>query len=363
MRRTIPFAFLAALGVLLNSFSTAALAQDVSSADDPVVTFIRANPARSAVFLVRNDTTLVSLRPDQLFPLASAVKTIVAIEFAKQAATGKIKANELIPIADTDRYYLLNTDGDAHPQWKANLLAQSLIKKDSVSLLEVAKGMIRYSSNANTEYLMDRLGLDAINANLRELGLRKHERLIYMVSGLMIYSTATKQATLQQVRALSAKAYEAQAGAIHQRLKQVVDGSFKKEFIFPDMDLQKLWSDRLTASTVQEYASVMQKLSKRSYYKPAVQGYLDQIMEWPFAVNSGNRQVYEHIGMKGGSTAFVLTNALYATTKDGNRSELVVFFNNLTPAESGMLQQNLNTFLINCVQTNRYRKTVAALIP
>jgi D-alanyl-D-alanine carboxypeptidase len=352
---------LVAFLVLMSGLLPKSFGQAVSNADDLVVSFVRANPERSAVFLVRNDTTLVSLRPDQLFPLASAVKTIVAIEFAKQAAAGKIKADELIPIADTDRYYVTNTDGGAHPQWKANLATQGIIKKDSIPLLEVAKGMIRYSSNANTEYLMDRLGLDAINANLRELGLRKHERLIYMVSGLMLYSTTAKQRTLQEVSALSAKAYAAQAEAVHQRLKQDVDGSYKKEFIFPDMDLQKLWSDRLTASTVREYASVMQKLSKRTYYKPTVQAYLEQIMEWPFAVNPGNQKVYEHIGMKGGSTAFVLTNAMYATTKDGNRSELVVFFNNLTPVESGMLQQKLNSFLINCLQTNRYQQTVAAL--
>lgn len=349
--------------ILLSGLLSKSFGQAVSSSDDPVVAFIRANPEKSAVFLVRNDTTLVNLRPDQLFPLASTVKTLVAIEFAKQAATGKIKADAVIPLTDTDRYYLVNTDGGAHPQWKADLAAQSLIKKDSVTLLEVAKGMIRYSSNANTEYLMDLLGLDAINANLRELGLRQHEQLIPIVSGLMLYSTTAKEATLQRVRALSAKAYESQAIAIHQRLKQDVDGSFKKQFIFPDMDLQKLWSDRLTASTVREYASVMQKLNKRTYYTPAVQAYLDQIMEWPMAVNPGNRQVFEHIGMKGGSTAFVLTNALYATMKDGSRSELVVFFNNLKPDEAQMLQQKLNSFLINCLQANRYRQTVAALKP
>ncbi len=144
--------------VLLSGLLPKAFGQAVSNAEDPVVAFIRANPERSAVFLVRNDTTLVSLRPDQLFPLASTVKTIVAIEFAKQAASGKIRADELIPLTDTDRYYVTNTDGGAHPQWKASLATQTLGTKDSVSLLEVAKGMIRFSSNANTEYLMDRLG-------------------------------------------------------------------------------------------------------------------------------------------------------------------------------------------------------------
>lgn len=331
------------------------------TAEDPVVTFIRANPDRSAVFLVRNDTTLVSLRPDQKFPLASTVKIIVAIEFAKQAAAGTIKADEPVSLSDIDRYYLPNTDGGAHPQWKADLTAQHLVSNDRVSLLEVAKGMIRYSSNANTEYLMDRLGFDNLNANLTELNLPKHDRLIPIVAPLMLYSTTDKQSTLQRVRAMSAQEYETQSLAIHQRLKQDGDGSFKKQFVFPDLELQKLWSDRLTGSTVREYASIMQKLNKRTF-APVVQDYLDQIMEWPFVINPGNRAIYEHLGMKGGSTAFVLANALYATDKAGDRSELVFFFNNLTSAENKTLQKDMNTFLINCIQTNRYQQTVSDLL-
>lgn len=328
---------------------------------DPVVAFIRSNPDRAAVWLVRNDTTLVSLRADQKMPLASTVKIIVAIEFAKQAAAGTINPQEMVPLSDLDLYYFTDTDGGAHPQWKKGLTAQNLINNDRVPLLEVAKGMIRYSSNANTEYLMDRLGLDKINANLTELNLPRHDRLIPMVAPLLLYSTTDKPGTLQRIRAMSAQAYETEALAIHQKLKGDADGSYKKQFIFPDMELQKLWSDRLTASTVSEYATVMQKLNRRTFYAPAVRGYLDQIMEWPLTANPGNRAIYEHLGTKGGSTAFVLTNALYATMKDGSRTELVFFFNNLTPTENQMLQQNLNTFLINCMQASRYRQTVADL--
>ncbi|MGF7216641.1 D-alanyl-D-alanine carboxypeptidase [Spirosoma lacussanchae] len=337
-------------------------AQPQPVADDPVVAFIRANPERSAVMLVRNDTTLVSLRADQLFPLASTVKIMVAIEFAWQAAAGKIRADELVLLSDIDRYYLPNTDGGAQPAWKAELTARQAIQNGRVTLLDAAKGMIRYSSNANTEYLSDRLGFRAVNANRRSLKLPKHEPVLPMVAPLLLYSTTDKAATLARLRAMKSRDYEAQSMTLHAQLKADADSSLRKQFIFPDLELQKAWSDRLTASTAREYTSIMQKLNRRVYFEPAVQALLDQIMEWPFAVNPGNRQVYEHIGMKGGSTAFVLTNALYATDKAGNRSELVVFFNNLTPSENALLQKNLNTFLINCIQTRRYRPTVQALL-
>ncbi|MBC8155595.1 MAG: serine hydrolase [Bacteroidetes bacterium] len=348
------------LPLLANGQSTADTGVMPPTAD-PVATFIRTNPGRTAITLVRNDTTLISRQADQKMPLASTVKIVVAIEFAKQAAAGRINLQEMVPLSDLDLYYIPDTDGNAHPNWKMELISQKLVANNRVPLLEVAKGMIKYSSNANTEYLMERLGFANINANLTELSLPRHDRLIPMVAPLMLYSTKDKKSTLELVRAMSNQEYEAQAMIIHQKLKQDADGSFKKEFIFPDVELQKLWSDRLTASTVREYASIMQKLNKRTHYAPAVQSYLDQIMEWPLAVNPGNRTLYEHLGMKGGSTAFVLTSALYATTKDGNRSELAFFFDDLTSAESEMLKKNANTFILNCIQANRYRETVSYL--
>ncbi|MEZ0484703.1 serine hydrolase [Fibrella aquatica] len=337
------------LACLLLSVTYPTQAQTANT--DPVVDFIRNNPTRSALYVVRNDTVLVSQRPNQKMPLASAVKTIIAIEFAKQAAAGKIDVTERIPLADLDLYYLPNTDGGAHPGWKQQLTAQQLISGQTVALLEVAKGMIQFSSNANTEYLMDRLGLDAINANLKTLNLPNHDPIYPIVSALFLYSIPPSDSakTRRETQQLSAKAYAAQCNTIHTRLKQDKSGTLKQTFIFPSMALQKVWSDRLPASTVQEYASVMQKINARTYFSPAVQTILDAVMEWPLAVNPGNKEVYKHIGMKGGSTAFVLTNAFYAETIKGNRVAAAVFFNNLTDTEFSMLIQQLNKLTIRCI--------------
>ena len=50
-------------------------------------------------------------------PLASTVKIIMAIEFAKQASHNVFNENERIPLSELDKYYIPNTDGDAHPGW------------------------------------------------------------------------------------------------------------------------------------------------------------------------------------------------------------------------------------------------------
>ncbi|MEZ0541958.1 serine hydrolase [Fibrella arboris] len=333
-------------------------------AADVVVDFIRTNPTRAAIYLIRNDTVLISQRPDQKMPLASAVKTIIAIEFARQAADGTIDPNERVPLADLDRYYLPGTDGGAHPGWKQWLTHHNLVQHETVTLLDVAKGMIQFSSNANTEYLLDRLGPDAVNANLKKLNLPNHDPIYPIVSALFLYSVppAKSAETVNETRKLSANAYAVRCQTIHNRLKQDKDGAFKQTFLFPDMALQKVWSDRLPASTVREYASVMQKISSRTYFTPALQTILDSIMEWPFAVNPDNRSVYKHLGMKGGSTAFVLTNAFYAETIKGNHISAAVFFNNLTPSEFDRLSKELNTTTIRCIGKAQSAALATALL-
>jgi len=339
------------------------LATAQSPSPDPVLAFLRTNPTRSALYLIRNDTVLISQRPDQKMPLASAVKTIIAIEFAQQAAAGKIDPNERIPLTDVDLYYLPNTDGGAHPAWKQRLAQQNLISNGTVPLLDVAKGMIMFSSNANTEYLLDRLGPRAVNANLKMLKLPNHDQIYPIVSALLLYSTtpADSAKTANVVRSLSANAYATRCQAIHEQLKKDQSGTYKKGFIFPAMNLQKIWSDRLPGSTVQEYASVMQKINSRTYFPTAVQTVLDSIMEWPFVANPGNKDVYKHLGMKGGSTAFVLTNAFYAETTKGNRVAAAVFFNNLTDAEFKLLSSELNNVTIRCISKAQSGSLAAAL--
>jgi D-alanyl-D-alanine carboxypeptidase len=63
--------------------------------------------------------------------------------------------------------------------------------------------------------------------------------------------------------------------------------------------------------------------------------------------------------MKGGSTAWVLTKALYGTTQKGTRIEMAYFFNNLTEAENNMLQGWMNSFEDSVLSKLDFRKKIA----
>ena len=72
--------------------------------------------------------------------------------------------------------------------------------------------------------------------------------------------------------------------------------------------------------------------------------------------NKGFQQVFTHYGVKGGSTAFVLTHVVYLTTKSGNKMELAIFFNNLTEKENEKLQTWLDPFEAQVIFDKKFRE-------
>jgi len=292
-------------------------------------------------------------------PLASTAKIIIAIEFARQCSSNMILPTSKIAIQDLAKYYIPNTDGGAHVSWLASLGTPSA---DSVSLLNVAKGMIKYSSNANTEYLLDLLGLANINKNLTRLSLKTHQPLYYFsASALMVClrpEGVPENNWIKQLTAMSTDEYRKKSEEVHQRLK--ADPFFIKQFKPANLsiDIQRIWSDRLVASTAADYAQLMQKIVSRKSFTPEVQTILDSIIEWPMEFPAINA-TFNHLGQKSGSTRFVLTDAFYASPKDSQQLACAFFFNALTESESILINRNFAMFERDILTNPGFRKKLA----
>lgn len=342
--------------LLLIAFS--GYAQDLNQ----VIAFIRNNPKKASLYLMENDQTTIDYNSNQLMPLASAVKTIIAIEFSKQAALNKISPDQNVAVSDIAIYYIPNTDGNAYPNWLKSIKKGP---RDSVTLLEIAKGMIRFSSNASTEYLEDLLGLENINKNLHQLGLSKHQPLYYFTSGAVMACLKPKNMEAQQwtkfLWSMPLNEYQVRCNQSHFRLKN--DPAYLKTFNFNNMgmNIQKVWSDRLVASTTKDYASIMKKINSRTYFDSRTQDLLESIMEWPMAY-PGNQQSFLRFGQKGGSTAFVLTDAFFATDKSGNTIECAFFFNNLSIQEDQMINKNFGNFESAILKNAEFRQKLTSAL-
>lgn len=313
---------------------------------DSLLNFINANKARASVYITRNDTAIAKLNENKLMPLASTVKILVAIEFAQQVAHEVINENSFVPLSELEKYYIPNTDGGAHEAWLEYAKNSKAIVGDSVRLVDVARGMTMFSSNANTEYLADLLGYDAIKDNILLFKLKQHTAFYPLVGSLFLYQIPRKsneEKVMKALAKLSDKQYSYQAYDMHLQLKD--DSSFKASFRPDDltMKMQKLWSDRLPASTTKDYVNLVAALNNREVIDEDAYFTIGETLEYPME-NKAFQAAFKHYGVKGGSTAFVLTHVLYLTKKDGTRMEMAIFFNDLAPSEEKKLEGWLDPF-------------------
>lgn len=327
--------------------------------------FLQQHPGDASLQIFRNDQSLVSYHADRIMPLASTVKILIAIEYAKQVASGKQNPEELIPETLLDRFYVPGTDGGAHPAWKLFLQKEQIDLTKGIPLNQIVNGMIIFSSNADAEYLMDKLGLEKINAVGKSLGIRQ-EKIYPFVSALFManqFPGLSGDSLVRKLRSLNTQTYLSDCSRIHQQLKNDSTGQFKKTLPVLTMDLQKVWSDRLPGSDAADYAKLMQRIVAGNYFPPKVQSIIGTILGWPMILNPANKAVYKQLGMKGGSTAFCLTLAAYAEDMENNKTALCLLFNHLSLEDQQLLQKNLNSFLVEVFNNAAYREKLATALP
>lgn len=332
--------------ICLLSLLFVTLQSKAQPAADSLLNFILQHKDKSALYLVKNDTVQARWNENKMMPLASTMKVLVALEFAKQAAQNVFDPQQKVALAELKKYYLPNTDADAHPAWLKYEQSMKHITNDSISLMNVARGMTIFSSNANTEFLMDLLGLDNVKNNMQLFGIKDHSTIFPVVASLFMFQNPkrkSEESILKGIRNLSEEQYCRYIYDMHKALKfdTVLKSKFRPQDLSPKM--QKLWSDRLPASTVKAYAQICHVINNRKYFDEKTYEILSNILEY-IMENPENKTWLKHAGMKGGSTPWVFTKATYATTKGDERYEFAYFFNDITPAENEQVQRWANSF-------------------
>ncbi|MED4017727.1 serine hydrolase [Sutcliffiella cohnii] len=323
--------------------------------DDPnyVENYIKNNPELASMHVIVNGEVIVSQESDVKRPLASVVKTIVAIAYANEVVKGTIDSEERIPLDELEKFHLANTDGGAHPAWLNEMREAGKVVNNEVSLQEVAKGMIRYSSNANTDFLLEKLGEASINRVVEELELENHDPVFPIVASLLASEYIndqhggglSNQQLEEMLQSITLEEYRELAWEIHNVLKKGEAAFFDGTVSIP-MELQKIWSNRLPNATVEDYGKVMEAISNDKATLPGGEGILREIMEWPMELHASNREKYAHFGAKGGSTAFVLNQALYIEDKNGKKIEVIIFTEGFNFIEFIKMNRSMNSFLL-----------------
>lgn len=101
--------------------------------------------------------------PDTVFPQASSIKLTVLLELLRQEQEGKLSLEEKHTLRRSEM-----TTGDPDPI--LNKLGDATV---SMSLRDLAVFMIVLSDNTATNILINRLGMENINAGIQRLGLKE----------------------------------------------------------------------------------------------------------------------------------------------------------------------------------------------
>lgn len=328
---------------------------------DYVLNYLKDNPETTSLYIAENGEELITYQSDVVRPLASTVKMLIAVEYAMQIDAGLLNQDSPVLLDDLNRYYVKGTDGNAHEEWLETMSSEGKVKNNEVTLHDVAKGMATYSSNANTDYLIDLLGIAAINERAKSLGLTQHEEVYPIVSALLIpeYLKSESMNNKKLIKELEAMPIEKYRELAEDLSKQMKERTIKAEEITFDLSLnvQKVWSNRLIGASANDYGKLLAIISNDQLPVKAAETARD-LLEWPMEMNEGNHERFVHLGAKGGSTAFILNDALYAENHDGDKIELVILTDELNSWRGKLIRNSWSSFESKLLDRGDYRLKV-----
>jgi D-alanyl-D-alanine carboxypeptidase len=334
------------------------------SPGDSLLNFINSNRTRASVYVIKNEDPFVALNQNKLMPLAQITNILIAVEFAQQATNGAFDENAYVPLSDIESYYLPEIDSAANTNWLLDENDLQNIRNDSISLLEVARGMTIYGVNANAEFLLDALGLDNVSNNIKLFDIKHHGVIFPLPASLFVYQNPKKlsqSAIVRKIRNMSDRYYFKTIDAKHESLK--TDTSFRSTFKHKDYTakMQKLWNTRLTTCTAADYIGICQALNERKNFTKITYQILAEILE-SYMENPDMQRVLKHAGVIGGYTPNIYNQLIYGTTMDNKKIEMAYFFNNLTPEESADIKRWSDDFNYKMLTNNKFRSKVSYML-
>ncbi len=340
----------------------------VNKAKRELADYVLAQPAASAVAAYTfdangefvDDGRAIFLNADEPLVLASTMKIVVLAAYAEAVAAGALDPAERVPVAELERHYLPLTDGGAHAAGLQRLglpvddfgFAQD--QSATVALDDIARIMTHDSGNAETDYLIARLGAERMAAILEGGGLAHHtpiRPILGVALAAFNHETTFSKAALEQVLAEVAQGdtgtldrladlYLNDAGWRARQLDFLRSGGAAADPQVYHAEASRL----LPLGTAREYAQMMAQIASGRFISPEASQIIQAILEsapsdWPLRL-----LFFDRFGAKDGATAGVLTLASYAVPRRGpaaHQNRVVVLLTSAMPLEGWMRQAQI----------------------
>lgn len=313
-----------------------------------LLNYFEKNKDKLSITLKENGQDTIVLNSEKEFPLASTLKIIIAFNFVKSITNNKISITDTVELNKVDNFYIPNTDGGAHPNWKKSLNSSS-----EASLLEIAKGMMQFSSNACTDYLINEVGVDVINQSIEALKLN-HDKITYLTPPILIpgYLSDKRSVAINKLEQMDKQFYQELSQELFEKMK--ADETAGLERIASKMlneKMQLLITNKTASSTTKQYADLMFRLGKELLTQKEKELFSEIL------IGKNSKDDCDYFWFKGGSTMFVLTSALYKESKN-NTVAVSLFIKDDTGGELYWIRNIFSDFVKSIATDLEFREKV-----
>lgn len=311
---------------------------------DTIETFIQEHREDVAV-LCDTPGALFSHQADEPFPMASAFKLFVLAELARQYDAGTADPDDEITLEIANSYWLPGTDGGAHDLFLAELGAG----RSSVTLRELAYGMIRYSSNAATDALMEYLGYDGYPALVELLSIENTEMPTRPLLGDFLLvdnhetgpvdpaalddeTAAAESARLADLYRNDPDWRAAEADYLAKRRAAAEAAISTQNFapVLAMLEQQRAYGELfLLQGTAHDLLRAITAAYAGSAFSDTAKMFMQDTLNWILAAEPRNKDMYAALGTKGGAWAGILTGVWYVQPHGGGATRLAVLYREL----------------------------------
>lgn len=187
--------------LLLLSGAIPALSQTRPALTDSLTAYLRRLPASTRVSLAVESLTDSSVqfrhRADERVPSASVIKLPILLETMERAKAGLLDLDEIHILVDSEK-----TGGSG--------VLTAYSHRSRISYGDLLRLMMVYSDNTATNIFISELGMDAINARMRTLGLTKSQLNRVMMDTLAARQGRENYVTAGEMNALLKRIYRKQ---------------------------------------------------------------------------------------------------------------------------------------------------------
>lgn len=287
-------------------------------------------------------------------PLASVVKVMILAYFAVLATDGKIDPTRRISLFHIQKYHLPGMDGGAHFRSIIHLFRQRRVHNFKIQLQDAVDIMIKFSSNAAADFLIDLMGLDDIN-HFQDLHLQQsHSNIGYLAGSALVRSDLLLQnrgleharRALQQFSQIKLENRSNELARIYFRSHSVrirwwarwAICGFGGNVVSQAVMLQS----GLPMATALDYATLISKICMGTFVSSEASKIIRAVLEWPMEYESIKRN-FSSLGYKGGALPGIMTSVYYARNKlsEAGTRVFVVFEEGMDPL---MWQKSVTSF-------------------